>query len=294
MPYPLRRAWKAIGEHPLLALATTSTLAILVVLLGTFLLIVRNLSGLQDAWGDEVQVSLYLRENLEEDHIFALKAEIDAMDEVESVHYVSPEEALDRFTDAEPGLEQIFADLDTNPLPASLEIRLLPESQEPSRVESFARRLQRPEVADIDWSRTWVERYHAFVSMLRGSALLLGALLLAAAVVLVANTMGLAVHARRDELALVALIGGTRGFAQAPFLAEGLLEGLAGGGLAIVGLLAVHREAERGLRESLGLFSEGTQLAFLPVPVLLGLVLASGLSGLVGAWFSVRRIEEIH
>lgn len=291
-PYALRRAWKALGEHPLLALATTTTLAILMLLLGAFLLVVRNLSGLLDHWGDEVQVSIYLREGLDPDAIFALKAELDAMDEIDEVRYVSADEAMQRFSESVPGIEQIFADLDQNPLPSSLEIRLLPQFQEPSRVEAFARRLNRPEVADLDWSRTWVERYHGFVSMLRWSALVLGALLLTAAVVLVANTMGLVVHARRDELGLVALIGGTRAFAQAPFLAEGFLEGLAGGALAAVGLVVVHHEAERGLRESLGLLTAGTDLAFLPASVLLGLVAGSGVAGLVGAWFSVRRIED--
>ncbi len=272
MPYALRRALQGMSEHRLLALATISTVATVLLLAGSFALVLTNLSGVLDRWGKDVQVSCYLDDGVPDERVFALKAELQARPEVVAVRYVSKDEALE-------GMDRLLADLDENPLPASLEVRLAPTFQDPDAVATIAEGLRRPEFVDIDYSQEWVERFHSFLALLRLSSLVLGTLLLVAAMFLVSNTIRLAIYARRDELAIVSLVGGTRSFARLPFLIEGSL------------LALLYRFAFVELQDLLGLLLGQGVLRFLS-PAGLGLILAAGIGvGLLGAWTSVVRAQ---
>ncbi len=289
--YAFRRAFKGMREYRLLAGATVATVATVLLLAGTFVLLLNSLSGLLDRWGKDVQVSCYLRDDVSDDRLFELKAELEALPEVATVVYVSKDDALERFADAVEGLDRILADLDENPLPASLEIRLDAGFQEPAQVATVAERLRRPEFEDLDYSREWVERYYTFLGMLRLSSVVLGALLLAAGVFLVSNTIRIAIYARREELALVALVGGTRWFARLPLLVEGGLQGTAGGLLALLLLAGLHRYAFVQLQASLGMLLPADALGFLSPAASLALVLAGSAVGLLGAWTSALRTD---
>lgn len=289
LPYSLRRALKGMAEYPLLAVATMSAVATVLLLIGAFVMTLSNLSGVLDRWGKDVQISCYLEDSLEDTSVFELKVELERMPEVESVKYVSKLEALEQFGRSIDGMERILADLDENPLPASLEVRLAPNFQEPRQVADIARRLERPGFVALDYSHEWVERYHTFLSLLRLSALVLGTLLLVSAVFLIGNTIRLAIFARRDELAIVRLVGGTHWFARLPFLFEGALQGLAGALVSLALLRLLYRYAFVQLQEGLGMLLGPGELSFLPAEVLAGLVLAGVCIGLLGAWTSVVR-----
>jgi len=289
MPYPIRRAFLGITEHRLLAFATVGTVATVLVLTGAFALVLLNLSGVLDRWGKDVQISCYLRDKLPDDELFELKASLEELPEVQSVHYVSKEDALRRFGSSIEGMDTILTDLDTNPLPASLEVRLRSEFQDPSHVAEIASRISHPAFDDMDYSQEWVERFHAFLSLLRLSAVVLGSLLLLAAIFLVSNTIRLAVHARRDELAIIQLVGGTRWFARLPFLVEGTVLGAAGAVIALPLLYLLHRYAFVQLQASLGMLLDPDVISFLPTWALLAMLLAGCGVGLLGAWTSALR-----
>jgi len=276
-------------EYRFLAGATISAVATVLLLIGAFVMALSNLSGVLDRWGKDVQISCYLVDGVEDTTVFALKVEIERMAEVQTVKYVSKLEALEQFGRSIDGMDRILADLDENPLPASLEVRLAPNFQEPRQVADIARRLERPAFVALDYSHEWVERYHTFLSLLRLSALVLGTLLLVSAVFLTGNTIRLAIYARRDELAIVRLVGGTQWFARLPFLLEGAIQGLAGAIVSIGLLHLLYRYAFVQLQEGLGMLLGPGELAFLPVPVLGALVGAGVCIGLLGAWTSVAR-----
>jgi len=289
--YALRRALKGMAEYRLLALATISTVATVLLLAGSFALVLTNLSGVLDRWGKDVQVSCYLDDAVPDDRLFAIKAELEAQPEVVSVRYVSKDEALERFGEALAGMDRLLADLDENPLPASLEVRLAPTFQDPGDVARVAEGLRRAEFVDIDYSQEWVERFHSFLALLRLSSLVLGTLLLLAAMFLVSNTIRLAIYARRDELEVVGLVGGTRAFARLPFLLEGSLQGGIGAAVAIGLLGLLYRFAFVELQDLLGLLLGAGVLRFLS-PAALLFILAAGVGvGLLGAWTSVVRAQ---
>ena len=289
LSYSLWRALKGMAEYRFLAGATISAVATVLLLIGAFLMTLSNLSGVLDRWGKDVQISCYLVEGLEDTALFDLKVELEEMPEVQSVKYVTKLEALEQFGRAIDGIDRILADLDENPLPASLEVRLSPNFQEPRQVADIARRLERQEFAALDYSHEWVERYHTFLALLRLSALVLGTLLLVSAVFLIGNTIRLAIFARRDELIIIRLVGGTQWFARLPFLFEGALQGLAGALVSLALLRLLYRYAFVQLQEGLGMLLGPGELSFPPPSVLGALVLAGISVGLLGAWTSVVR-----
>lgn len=287
--YFVRRAIKGVNEYRLLAAVTVGTVATVLLLAGVFLIVIGNLSSVLDRWGKDVQVSCYLRDDIADSTIFQIKSEIEEMEEVASVVFVSKTDALERFGEAIEGMDRILADLDSNPLPASLEVRLIPTYQNPALVKEVASRLSRPEFQDLDYSQEWVERFHTFLALLRLSAIVLGVLLLCAAVFLVSNTIRLAIYARREEIMVIQLVGGTRWFARVPFLVEGAVLGTTGAIVALVLLGVVYRYAFVQLQSSLGILVSEDVINFLPGTVLLGLVGAGLAAGLIGAATSVAR-----
>ena len=287
--YFVRRAIKGVNEYRLLAAVTVGTVATVLLLAGVFLIVIGNLSSVLDRWGKDVQVSCYLRDDIADSTIFQIKSEIEEMEEVASVVFVSKTDALERFGEAIEGMDRILADLDSNPLPASLEVRLIPAYQNPALVKEVASRLSRPEFQDLDYSQEWVERFHTFLALLRLSAIVLGVLLLCAAVFLVSNTIRLAIYARREEIMVIQLVGGTRWFARVPFLVEGAVLGTTGAIVALVLLGVVYRYAFVQLQSSLGILVSEDVINFLPGTVLLGLVGAGLAAGLIGAATSVAR-----
>lgn len=287
--YFVRRAIKGVNEYRLLAAVTVATVATVLLLAGVFLIVIGNLSSVLDRWGKDVQVSCYLRGDISDGEIFQIKSEIEEMEEVSSVIFVSKTDALERFGEAIEGMDRILADLDSNPLPASLEVRLKPSFQNPALVKEVASRLSRPEFEDLDYSQEWVERFHTFLALLRLSAIVLGVLLLLAAIFLISSTIRLAIYARREELQVIQLVGGTRWFARIPFLVEGAILGTAGAVVALALLGLVYRYAFVQVQDSLGMLLDDDVINFLPLSVLAGLVFAGLAAGLLGAGTSVAR-----
>jgi cell division transport system permease protein len=131
--------------------------------------------------------------------------------------------------------------LPENPLPPSVEV-VPAGSPGPNEVRALASRLGRlSHVVEVDYGREWLDRIEALGRAMRnfGSGAL--ALVLAAALLVVANTIRLAVYARRDEIEIMKLVGATNAYVRTPFLLEGMLQGLAGALLAVVGLELVQR-----------------------------------------------------
>ncbi len=285
----LSRAATNLLEFRFLNVITVGVIAVSLLLVSTFLLVLWNLSQVLDRWGQDVQVSAYLQEGVAEEAIFRLKGELEGMPEVEEVLFVSKADAARHLIEGLPEAEEVLEDLPANPLPASLEIRLRGDLQSPGAVKSFAKGISRPEFVEIDYSQEWVERFHAFMNLLRISAVVMGGLLLSGSMFVVNNTIKLTVYARREELEIMELVGATPAFIRAPFLVEGLVQGGLGSALALVGSFSLYRGMFSYLREALEL-PEGAQwMGYLPVSWVLLLALSGLVLGGAGAWLSTRR-----
>src|SRR3954454_20016539 len=173
--------------------------------------------------------------------------------------------------------------LPENPLPPSLEV-VPAGSPGPAEVRGLAGRLgQMSHVVDVDYGREWLDRIEALGRAMRnfGSGAL--ALVLAAALLVVANTIRLAVYARRDEIEIMKLVGATNRYVRAPFLIEGALQGVLGAALAVGGIVAVQHWLLPRASQAFAFAAGVSAMHLLPLhaAALLG---AGALVGFFGSW----------
>jgi len=291
--YFVAEAFTSMNRTRAISALSIGTISVALTLLGAFLYFSTNLSAQLARWGSEVQVQVYLRDDLDAATLARLRERLDKDPAVERVEHVPKEEALARFRSYFSDLADLPEALGSNPLPASFEVRLREGSRGPAEVSAFAAALRgEAGVEEVRYDAAWVERLHSLSALAAGAAYLLGGVLLIAATFTTSNVIRLALLSRRDEIEILRLVGATRGFIRGPFLMEGLLQGTLGGLLALALLGALHLALGRasGASPFLALLVE----RFLPGPQIVGVAAAGGSMGLVGAYLAVRKFLGRH
>ncbi|HEX5758593.1 MAG TPA: FtsX-like permease family protein [Thermoanaerobaculia bacterium] len=279
----LRRGWKV-------SLLAVFTIAVSLFVGGVFLLASGNLARALERWRAETRVVVYLRPGTPPPAVERLRAEAARGPAwVRGVEAVSPQAARARFAASFPALSDLLRGWGEEPLPATLEIELARDRPLPaSELEPWlAAWRARPEVEMVDEDREWLGQLEAIIAVLRGIGLALGGVLLAAAIFTIGSVIRLIAYLHHEEIAILRLVGATELFVRGPFYAEGLLQGLLGGGLALAALFAGWQVAQAEAQESL----LATLLAarFLTPGQSAALLLLGGAAGLIGAVASLRR-----
>lgn len=286
--YFLRRALRNMLHSPVLSAASVFTVGVALALLAFFAIAVLNVQRLTAVWSAELAIVAYLEQPPDGTVLNRWLSEIRGYPEVAEVTYVSRPEAYQRFKQRLGSDADLLEGLGADILPASLEIRLKPEHRAatPAVVERLGRNKA---LGELHYGREWLERFEAFLLLLRTIGAALGGFLVLAALVIVANTIKLTLYARQDELEAMTMVGATALFIKLPYLLEGALQGLAGGVVALGVSFVAFRIV---LRESLGnilLLTGIDTIHFLP-PVWQGLLVAAGaLIGVLGSLLALRK-----
>lgn len=285
----LRRALRSLWENLSLNLVSTGVIAAALMLAGTYLTVMVNLGQIVDTWDRDVHVSLYFFPDVPVDRRFALKDEIQAMPQVAEVRYVSEAEARAWMEERVPEVAPALAELGDEVLPSSLELTLVERATHPAELAAVITELQRPDFEEVDYGQEWVRRFDTFLSLLELLGVVLGTLIVTAAIFLVGNTMHLVAHARRAELETMKLVGATWGFVAAPFVLEGAIQGLVAGGLTVGGLWAIHNLLVVRLQEAFQLALGSQMLHPLTGQMQALLVLVGVVLGTLGCLTAIRR-----
>ncbi len=292
--YLFRRVFRNIRQSPVLCSAAVGTVAVALTILAFFSLIVINVQSLAAHWSEEIQIVAYLEREPSPARLKQWRASIEEMPEVAAVLYVDQQEALRRFKSRLGSDSDLLEGFGAEILPASLEISLREQYRTRESAETVVGRLRHnPELAEFNYGQDWLERFEAFLELLRFGAVVLGIFLLFAALFIVANTIKLTLYARRDELEIMALVGATSWFIKIPFLLEGALQGALGALLALIGALALFQLFLRQGLVALLSVSGGDQVVFLVWQQQLMLVGTGILLGLVGSVLSLRKFVRI-
>jgi cell division transport system permease protein len=283
-----RRAAVNLWRAPLPSLVSVLTIALSLFLGAAFALALFTAKALLASWGAQASVTLYLDRALTDQQGHALAQEVQARAADADVVYVDRATALSRLRVDLGDLAGSLDGLAQNPLPPSLEVTprtALP----PSGLRMLAAQLGRlPGVQEVDYGREWLDKLEALgrASRTFGAGALIA--VLGAALLVVANTIRLAVYARRDEIEIMKLVGATDAYVRAPFLLEGLLQGLLGAGLAVAAVLAMQRWLLPQAQAAFAFAAGVAPPRFLPAhgAALLGLGAAVGL---LGSWLAVAR-----
>jgi len=283
LQYFSRTAARGLRGSPVTTAVAVITISVSLVLVGAFQLLLRNMEELLDDFGDDLQVTAYLEDGVEPMEQRQLEALLLTVEGVEGVRAVSKAEALERFRAGVGSGAALLEGLDDNPLPASLEIQLVPERRSPEGMAVVVESISGlPGIAELASGQDWIEGYLRALAVIRGIGLGMGVLLALATLLIVTNTIRLAVYARRDELSILWLVGGSRSFMNTPFLIEGVLQGAVGGVLAVTLLFAIFRTLLPGLEFGLELFLGGAPRFFTAVEAVALVAVGAGL-GLVGS-----------
>jgi len=259
------------------------TIAIVLVLAGSASLLVDNMTGILDEFGSELQLTAYLEASTSEEDQRLLAGRVAAAPGVDRVEIVTKQQALERF-EAIAGGPELLAGLDENPLPASLEIHLLPEARTAEAIGILKASLDGLKgIDELAQGQEWIEGYSRAVALVRTAALGISIVLGMAALLIVANTIRLAVFSRRDELEILALVGASRTFVRVPFLLEGTLQGLLGGLIALLAVYGAYEMLLPQIHFGLELVVGRTELRFFTTGEAFRLVASGAGLGLLGS-----------
>jgi cell division transport system permease protein len=273
-----------LWRSPLPTLVAVITIGLALFLAAVLAASITSARALLASWGAEPAVTAYLDRTLSDDQARAIAETVRAQERVQVV-LVTPVQALDRLRVQLGTLSDALDGLPGNPLPATLEIAPPPRGD----VRALAQRVSGlPGVREVDYGREWFERLEALGRALRqfGTAALV--IVAFAAVFVVANTIRLAVYARRDEIEIMKLVGATDGYVRVPFLIEGALQGLCGALLASAALVAVQRVVLPRAAAAFAFAAGVPAPHFTPASVAL-LAGAGALVGLSGSYLAVAR-----
>jgi cell division transport system permease protein len=276
----LLRSWRV-------SLLAVLTITVSLLLGGAFLLASRNLAASVEGWRGQLRVVIYLKPGTPASDLPRLAAAARAAPWVAGVDVVSPAAARRRFRDTFPTLADVIDSGEGEPLPASLEVALRREQAEAGGLDAWLDTWRRrPEVAMVDDDREWLGQVETAVAVVRAVGLVLGGILLGAAIFTIASIIRLTAYLHHEEITIMRLVGATEFFIRGPFYVEGLIQGFLGGALASAGLYASYQLIHARSRSLFAAVLAGQFLS----PRQLGLLLLLGaMAGLIGAVASLRR-----
>ncbi len=288
--YFLTDAWDEFKHSPGANLLAAATLTAVLLLAASLLLVLRNAERQVERVRGEARVDVYLRDDATPEQVEGIREAVGSRPGVVRIAFVGKAEALTRFREAFGDLAALAGELQTNPLPASLEVYLTPGPGTVSYARGVADLLGgQPGVEEVRYDREWLDRLAGGLAAAELAGAGIALVVFGAVVFVMAAVLRLAVLARQDEIEIMRLVGATPVLVRGPFLVAGLVQGLCAAWAALLALEA----GRRALLASAG--ASGLPLVQLlaGAPLdgrsALTLLAAGTLVGLVGAYFAVRR-----
>jgi len=231
----IREAMLSFRRAPMLSALSVTTIAFSLFVVGLFGLVALNLREALEDVENRVEIVAYLFRGTLPETVTMASEDIAAFPEVQSVTFVNEDEALERAKRELVEFKDAYQDLQVNPLPASLEIRLKPGSRQAAQVQAVADRLRGYRfVEEVRYGREWVEKLDRLRNIFGFEGLVIWLAFAVVAVVIIGVTIRITVLQRKREIAIMRLVGATNNFIRGPFILEGAIKGLLGGVLAVL------------------------------------------------------------
>jgi len=292
---PIRHLQQAIGSlgnlwrTPFTSVMTVFVLGISLALPATLHLFVKNAEQISEQWDSASQITLFLKLSISDKSAKSLVKRISLYNEVAEVHYISAEQALKEFKILS-GFGQSLEYLDKNPLPATL---LVTPTQRASQAQAandlLAKLIKEREVDQGKLDLEWLTRLEAMARLIEDIVLGVALLLCLSVVLIVGNTIRLAILNEKDAIAIMKLVGATDSFIQRPFLYAGAWYGIFGGLLSCCVVLLLTQYLGHAISELTELYRSSFILQGLSFNDVLRLIAFAVTLGLLGSYISVRQ-----
>src|SRR6266496_980881 len=266
MNLTIREALLAFRRAPLLSALSVTTIAFSLFVLGLFGLVAVNFQRALD------EIVAYLLPGTPGETVTLALKDIEAFPEVQAANYVTEDSALARAKRELVEFRDQYRELENNPLPASIEVKLKPTFRDAAHVNAVADRLRGfGFVDDVHFGRDWVEKLDRLRQLAAAVGIVVGGAFAAVAIIIIGTTIRMAVLQRSREIAIMRLVGATDGFIRRPFLLQGAMKGLLGGLVAMAFSYGAYSLINRFLIQAT-FFTQVQALAIIGFGAVIGLM----------------------
>jgi cell division transport system permease protein len=240
--YIFRETVNNLRRNVTLTIAAIMTVAVSLALFGSTLLVRQGVDNVSARWKDGIEVIAFLRTDVTQEQRDAIEASLDENAEIQEWHYVDREKSHDEAMRLFEHNEAMKAKLEANPELVPDSYRLTPAESGVNLMESVGAQLKdQPGVLEVTDESESVKTVTGVSEFAQRAMLIVGVGLLLAALLLILNTIRMAMFARRREIEVMKLVGATNWFIRVPFMLEGIIQGIVGAGLALGAVFALDR-----------------------------------------------------
>jgi cell division transport system permease protein len=279
-----------IKSNKQLFFASVGTITTALSILGLFLFVYTNLNSVLSFWNDQVQLIVYLDDEISNGEKKKLEKLFSSNSTINSFDFVSRKKAWENFQSMFSEKSSFLKGMGFNPLPASYNLMMKPSSERLKNIQSLAQKLnQQKGVESVEYGEDWINRFETFMILMQVFLLALGALLCLGAVLIISNTVKLSVLSRKSEIELMLLTGATPGFIRFPFFLEGVFHGMLGAVISLSFVKCLHIYLVTQFQGSIETFGRGMDFQFISLPFIVIIILASILVGWLGSYLSLQQ-----
>lgn len=288
--YFIQEVFLSLKRNNWMSVASIGTVAVSLFVLGVFLILVLNMNRLASSLESQVQISVYLADDLKKADRDDLALDIKNMQGIESIKFVSRDEAKERLAQRLGDQKYLLDALgEQNPLPDAFELTV----KQPDMVETAAKAIEKmPGVEAAKYGQDVVENLFAITRLMRIFGVALMLLLAGATLFIISNTIRLTVFARRKEIAIMKYVGATDWFIRWPFLLEGIVLGFVGGIIAALVLRSFYAAMAAKIYDTLAFFPLMPQYPFMNY-VAIAIILSGMAIGAIGSTISLKRFLKV-
>jgi cell division transport system permease protein len=292
-----RQALGSLGElwrSKVASLMTIGVLGLSITLPSTLYIMVKNADNASSGWEQASQISLFLKENISQGDIEQLLKRIQLWPEIDSINYISADQALEEFKQLSRFGDAIDY-LDQNPLPNVILVTPTSRNASPITARLLLDRLKDEREVDIGkLDIEWLERLHALLNVVKDLVAVIALLLFLAVILIIGNTIRLNILNKKDEILVMKLVGATDAFIQRPFMYTGFWYGFLGGLLAWIAVALLLWWMSSSISAVSELYQKSFNLTGVDLSTFLGMLGLSVFLGLIGSLLSVKRhVREI-
>ena len=288
--YFIKEVYTSFKRNIWMTLASIFTVVLSLFILGFFSIVILNLNKMADTLESQVQISVYLKDDLSQEEIDETKETLSKIEGLQDIKFTTREEAMENFKER-LGDQQFLLDAldDTNPLPDSFSLTVTSPQQVKTIADTAA---ALDSVESASYSQDIINHLFNLTHLIRLIGVALIILLTGAAIFIISNTIRLTVFARRKEIAIMKYVGATDWFIRWPFLLEGICLGFIGGGLATIFLYIVYNQVTHEIYEAMAFFPLIPQHPFIDY-ISLAILVAGIIIGALGSTISLKRFLKV-
>ena len=288
--YLLREGVRGIFLHGFMSFAAIWVTVACLIIMGTFGLVLFNLNEMIVELEQENEMLVYIDDTYSEAEAKSVGSQINLIANVHSAQFISREEALESFVEEQQDVD-LFAGLEAS----TFRDRFVVTLEDNSKMRQTEQDIRAIEgVADVTAHYEIAEGFQTVQQILNIASFIIIAVLLVVSMLIISNTVKLAMYDRKDEIAIMKMVGATNGFIRWPFVVEGFILGIVASALAFFLEWGLYNllETQVAAVDSLNLI---TIVPFIEVVeiVAIGYAVVGFIVGVIGSLLSIRRFLQV-